>query len=163
MRQLLQAVQLSRRDLKLYQELGERYAAAEQAQRGGAGLHVDRRDAADRIGEPRPAGRDPREAESLARRNAHWEQVARLRALEPTGLLEAGRRADSREAMGQGPRNAAQARKARPWPQLALTMSRTKCGRSGTKLAGSEGTNEAGDGSTAKRAGRHDTKNSPES
>ena len=88
MKQLLQAVQLVRRDLKLYEALGKRYTAA---------------------GQPKEAERaytsivemQPTEAEShalLAEIRAkqdrwpeaihHWEQVAQLRALEPTGLLK---------------------------------------------------------------------------
>jgi predicted Zn-dependent protease len=87
-RQLLRAVQLSRRDIKLYQELGKRYETA---------------------GQPREAERAytsivevlPAESESHAllaevreKQNrwpdavAHWEHVARIRALEPTGLLK---------------------------------------------------------------------------
>jgi Tfp pilus assembly protein PilF len=87
-RQLLRAVQLSRRDVKLYQELGRRYETS---------------------GRPREAERAytsivevlPTESESHAllaevREKqdrwpdavAHWEQVARIRALEPTGLLK---------------------------------------------------------------------------
>jgi tetratricopeptide (TPR) repeat protein len=86
--ELLQAVQQSRRDLKLYEELGRRYEIAGR-------LHEAER-AYTSIVEALPA-----EAESYAllaeirqkqdrwpEAAAHWEQVARLRALEPTGLLK---------------------------------------------------------------------------
>jgi tetratricopeptide (TPR) repeat protein len=87
-RQLLQAVQVSRRDLKLYEELGKRYEAAQQL--------VEAERAYTSIVEVQPA-----EAESHAllaeirekqgrwsEAIQQWEQVARLRALEPTGLLK---------------------------------------------------------------------------
>jgi len=86
-RQLLQAVQLLRRDIKLYEDLGKRYEAAEQP--------TEAERAYTSIVEVLPT-----ESESHAllagireKHNRwsdamlHWEQVARIRALEPTGLL----------------------------------------------------------------------------
>jgi tetratricopeptide (TPR) repeat protein len=87
-RQLLQAVELSRREIKLYQEMGRRLET---------------------LGRPREVERAytslvevlPNESEGHAllaeireQQNrwpdaiGHWEQVARIRALEPTGLLK---------------------------------------------------------------------------
>jgi Flp pilus assembly protein TadD len=88
LRQLLQAVQLSRRELKLYQDIGQRYSAAGQAQEAeraytsivemlpteseSHALLAEIREKQDKWGEA----------------IEHWEQVARIRALEPTGLLK---------------------------------------------------------------------------
>src|SRR5207253_1680308 len=86
--QLLEALQLSRRDVKGYQNLGRRLEAlnrVEEAERAytsmvevlpneaeGHALLAEVRQGQDRWDEAA----------------AHWEQVARLRALEPTGLLK---------------------------------------------------------------------------
>ena len=87
-KQLHRAVQLARRDLKLYEELGKRYAASQQP------------DLAERaytsIVEAMPTEAESHAllAEIRQKQNrwgeaiAHWEHVARLRALEPTGLLK---------------------------------------------------------------------------
>ena len=86
--QLLQAVQLSRRDLKLYQELGNRYAAAGQAS------EAERAYTSIVEVQPTEAESHALLAEIREKQNRwpdamlHWEQVARLRALEPTGLLK---------------------------------------------------------------------------
>jgi Flp pilus assembly protein TadD len=86
--QLLQAALQSRRDLKLYQDLGNRYAAA------GRGLEAER--AYTSIVEVLPGEAESHAllAEVREKQNRwpeaihHWEQAARLRALEPTGLLK---------------------------------------------------------------------------
>jgi predicted Zn-dependent protease len=86
--QLLQTAQVLRRDLKLYQDLGDRYTKlgrAAQAERAFTSI----------------VEMLPTEAESHAllaeireKQNRwsdaieHWKQVARLQALEPTGLLK---------------------------------------------------------------------------
>jgi len=87
-KKLHRAVQLARRDLKLYEELGKRYAASQQP------------DLAERaytsIVEAMPTEAESHAllAEIRQKQNrwgeaiAHWEHVARLRALEPTGLLK---------------------------------------------------------------------------
>jgi tetratricopeptide (TPR) repeat protein len=86
--QLLQAVQLSRRDLKLYQELGQRYAAAGQTK------EAERADTSIVEMLPSEAESHALLAEIREKQNrwgeamTHWEEVARLRALEPTGLLK---------------------------------------------------------------------------
>jgi predicted Zn-dependent protease len=88
LRQLLRAVQATRRDLRLYEDLGKRYAAAgqpEEAERAYTSI----------------VEMQPTESESHAllaevreKQNRwgeaieQWEQVARIRALEPTGLLK---------------------------------------------------------------------------
>ena len=68
-RQLLASVELSRRDIELYKDLGRRYRELEQPDRGRAGRHVDRRNAAHRIGKPRHAGRNPPGTRPLGRRD----------------------------------------------------------------------------------------------
>ena len=87
-RQLLQAVQHARRDLKLYEELGKRYAAA--------GQPTEAERAYTSIVEVQPTESESHAllAEIREKQNrwreaiAHWEHAARLRALEPTGLLK---------------------------------------------------------------------------
>jgi tetratricopeptide (TPR) repeat protein len=87
-RQLLQAVQLSRRDSKLYQEMGRRLEAL------GRPREVER--AYTSIVEMLPQESEGHAllAEIRQQQNrwgeaiAEWEQVARIRALEPTGLLK---------------------------------------------------------------------------
>src|SRR5262249_18420123 len=85
-RELLRAVQSSRRDLKLYQELGRRYETAarpQEAERAYTSIvHVLPTEA-----ESHALLGDGREKQNRwPEAAAHWEQVARLRALEPTGL-----------------------------------------------------------------------------
>ncbi len=87
LRQLLQAVQHSRRDLKLYEELGKRYVAAGQPQEAERAYTS--------IVEMQPAESESHALLAEVREKqgrwtdaiAHWEQAARLRALEPTALL----------------------------------------------------------------------------
>jgi tetratricopeptide (TPR) repeat protein len=87
-RHLLQAVQHSRRDLELYQDLGNRYAAA------GAAHEAER--AYTSIVEMLPTESESHALLAEIREKQdrwtdaihHWQQVAHLRALEPTGLLK---------------------------------------------------------------------------
>ncbi len=87
-RQLLQAVQLSRRELKLYEDLGKRYvtagqlAEAERAYTSIVEMLPTESESHALLAEIRE--KQNRWPESIA----HWEQVARTRALEPTGLLK---------------------------------------------------------------------------
>ena len=113
MRALLQGVQSSQRDLKLYEELGRRYAAA--------GQKSEAERAYTSIVEVMPAEAESHALLAEVREKqdrwpeaiAHWEQVARLRAAGTDRSFAVGRGArDSREAMGAGPRDAAQARRA---------------------------------------------------
>jgi tetratricopeptide (TPR) repeat protein len=88
LRQLLHAAQLARRDINLYEDLGKRYAAA--------GQPIEAERAYTSIVEVLPAESESHAllAEVREKQNRwsdaifHWEQVARLRALEPTGLLK---------------------------------------------------------------------------
>jgi tetratricopeptide (TPR) repeat protein len=87
-RQLLQAVQLSRRDIKLYQEMGKRLASLDRPR------EVER--AYTSIVEVLPSEAEShallaevrQEQGRWAEAIAQWEEVARIRALEPTGLLK---------------------------------------------------------------------------
>jgi tetratricopeptide (TPR) repeat protein len=87
-KQLLKAVQLSRRDLTLYEDLGKRYAAAGQAQ------EAERAYTSIVEVQPNESESHTLLAEIREKQNRwpeaiqHWEQVSRLRALEPTGLLK---------------------------------------------------------------------------
>ncbi len=86
--QLLQAVQLSRRDIKLYQDLGKRYDSM------GKGKETER--AYTSIVEVLPNESESHALLAEIRQNqnrwpeaaACWQQVAKLRSLEPTGLLK---------------------------------------------------------------------------
>ncbi len=88
LRQLLQAVQQSRRDLKLFQELGNRFVAA--------GKPDDAERAYTSMVEAAPTEAESHALLAEVRQKQdrwldaifQWEQVARLRALEPTGLLK---------------------------------------------------------------------------
>ncbi|HEV3120214.1 MAG TPA: hypothetical protein VGY58_24345 [Gemmataceae bacterium] len=88
LRQLLQAVQLARRDTKLYQELGQRYAAdgqpkeAERAYTSIVEMLPAEAESHAQLAEVRE--KQSRWSDAMA----HWEQAARLRALEPTALLK---------------------------------------------------------------------------
>jgi Flp pilus assembly protein TadD len=87
-RQLLQAVQHSGHDVKLYQELGKRYALV------GQSAEAER--AVTSIVEVLPTEAESHAllAEVREKQNRwadaiqHWERVAQLRELEPTGLLK---------------------------------------------------------------------------
>ena len=86
--QLLQAVRLSRRDINLYQDLGKRYDAL------GDGKETER--AYTSIVEVQANETESHAMLAEIRQNqnrwseaaAEWEQVAKLRSLEPTGLLK---------------------------------------------------------------------------
>ena len=87
-RQLLQAVQHSRRDLKLYEELGKRYAAAGQPKEAER-AYTSIVEMLSTESESHALLAEIREKQNRwGEAILHWEQVARLRALEPTGLLK---------------------------------------------------------------------------
>jgi tetratricopeptide (TPR) repeat protein len=86
--ELLQAVQLLRRDIKLYEDLGRRYEAA--------GQPAEAERAYTSMVEMLPAESESHAALAEIRQKQNrwadaiiqWQQVARIRALEPTGLLK---------------------------------------------------------------------------
>ncbi len=89
-RQLLRSLQLMRRDISLYCDLGKRYAdlgrtkEAERAYTSIVEVLPSESESHQKLAEVRQEqGRWPEAIEQ-------WEQVARLRALEPTGLLKLG-------------------------------------------------------------------------
>jgi Flp pilus assembly protein TadD len=87
-RQLLQAVQLSRRDLKLYEDLGKRYTATDQTKEAER-AYTSIVEVLPTESESHALLAEIREKQNRwAEAIAHWQQVARLRALEPTGLLK---------------------------------------------------------------------------
>jgi predicted Zn-dependent protease len=86
--QLLRAVQLSRRDIKLYQDLGKRYESLGKGKEGERAytsiveVLPNESESHALLGEIRQGqNRWPEAAES-------WQQVAKIRSLEPTGLLK---------------------------------------------------------------------------
>jgi predicted Zn-dependent protease len=87
-RQLLESVKLSRRDIALYQDLGRRYDELKD------GKQAER--AYTSIVEMLPNESEGHAALAEVRQKqnrwndaiGHWQQVARIRALEPTGLLK---------------------------------------------------------------------------
>jgi tetratricopeptide (TPR) repeat protein len=85
--QVLRATQQARRDIKLYDDLGRRYTAlgragdAERAYTSIVEVLPNEAEGHQLLAEIRQ--RQDRWAEAIP----HWEQVARIRALEPTGLL----------------------------------------------------------------------------
>ncbi|MDY3561130.1 VIT domain-containing protein [Gemmata sp. JC673] len=87
---LLDAVEVSRRDVKLYEQLGRRYAQldrpaeAERAYTSIVEALPNESEGHALLAEVRE--RQGRWADAVA----HWERVAELRALEPTGLLRLG-------------------------------------------------------------------------
>src|SRR5262249_44962900 len=86
--QLLQSVQLSRRAIKKYQDLGHRLE--------GLGRYVEVERAYTSIVDVLPTESEShamlaeirQQQNRWAEAGVHWEQVARIRALEPTGLLK---------------------------------------------------------------------------
>ena len=86
--QLLRAVDLSRRDIKLYEQLGTRYAAlnrpaeAERAYTSVVEVLPNESEGHALLAEVRE--KQNRWPDAIA----HWERVAEVRALEPTGLLK---------------------------------------------------------------------------
>ncbi len=87
-RQLLQAVELSRRDIKLYEQLGQRFAVANQpveAERAYTSIV----EMLPNESESHAALAEVREKENRwSEAISHWERVAQIRSLEPTGLLK---------------------------------------------------------------------------
>ncbi|AWM39466.1 Vault protein inter-alpha-trypsin [Gemmata obscuriglobus] len=87
---LLDAVEVSRRDAKLYEQLGRRYAQldrpaeSERANTSIVEALPNESEGHARLAEVRE--RQGRWADAVA----HWKRVAELRALEPTGLLKLG-------------------------------------------------------------------------
>lgn len=85
--QLLEALQLSRRDIKGYQDLGRRLAElnrAEEAERAYTSIVEVLPNESEGHALLAEVRQEQGRWDEAA---AHWEQVARLRALEPTGLL----------------------------------------------------------------------------
>jgi tetratricopeptide (TPR) repeat protein len=86
--QVLNAIQLSRRDTQLYQDLGRRYEElqrprdAERAHTAIVEMLPSESESHTALAEIRQ--RQNRWSEAIAQ----WREVARLRALEPTGLLK---------------------------------------------------------------------------
>jgi Flp pilus assembly protein TadD len=85
--QLLRAVELSRRDIKLYAQLGQRFAAlGRQAEAERA--YTSAVEMLPNESESHALLADVREKQSRwPEAAAHWERVAAIRSLEPTGLL----------------------------------------------------------------------------
>jgi len=87
-RQLLASIQLARRDIKLYEDLGRRYAVLRQpgqAERAYTSIvEILAHEAEGHAALADIRQRQNRWNEAIAQ----WQQVARLRALEPTGLLK---------------------------------------------------------------------------
>ncbi len=87
-RELLRAVEASRRDLKLYEELGRRYASAGRPQEAER-AYTSIVEALPTEAESHALLAEVRQKQGRwAEAAAQWEHVARLRALEPTGLLK---------------------------------------------------------------------------
>ena len=89
-RQILQSLQLMRRDIQLYSDLGQRYAAVEKDKEAERAYTS--------IVEVLPSESESHAALAELRQKqdrwpeavVQWEQVTRIRALEPTGLLRLG-------------------------------------------------------------------------
>ena len=85
---LLRAVELSRRDLGLYERLGNRYAdlkrPAEAERAFTSMVEVQPQESESHAALAAVREKQKRWDEAIA----HWERVAELRALEPTGLVE---------------------------------------------------------------------------
>jgi predicted Zn-dependent protease len=109
-RQLLQSLQLARRDLKRYQDLGqrlerlERKDESERAYTSIVEVLANEAESHALLAEIRQAQGRWTDAAT------HWDQVARLRALEPTGLLKL---ADAQIHLQQ-------------WDKAAETLARVK-------------------------------------
>lgn len=115
-RQLLLAVELSRRDLTLYEELGKRLTALQQpreAERAYTSL-VEM--------QPNETESHTRLAEIRQQQNRwqdaidHWQRVVELRALEPTGLLKLAA-AQIHEKQWPAARASVAKLKAKSWPE----------------------------------------------
>ncbi len=85
-RQLMAMAQLSRRDLKIYQQLGERLKSRPQQRERAVTSMVEmlpsESESHTALAEIRQ--KDDRWDDAIL----HWQEVARIRALEPTGLLK---------------------------------------------------------------------------
>ena len=115
-RQLFQAVELSRRDVTLYEQLGQRLVElkqpgeAERAFTSIVEMLPNESESHALLAEVRQ--RQDRWSDAIA----HWERVATIRALEPTGLLKLAAAQIHEMALDDA---AATIRKLRqkPWPQ----------------------------------------------
>jgi Flp pilus assembly protein TadD len=116
LRQLLAAAQTARRDLKLYEDLGKRYAALgqpEEAERAYTSIvEVQPAEAESHTLLAEVREKQDRWAEAIEQ----WEQVARLRALEPTGLLKLAA-AQIHERRWDAARESLHRLESRNWPQ----------------------------------------------
>jgi tetratricopeptide (TPR) repeat protein len=116
LRQLLVAAQVARRDLKLYEDLGKRYAALgqpEEAERAYTSIvEVQPAEAESHTLLAEVREKQGRWAEAIEQ----WEQVARLRALEPTGLLKLAA-AQIHEQRWDAARESLRRLESRNWPQ----------------------------------------------
>jgi tetratricopeptide (TPR) repeat protein len=115
-RRLLKSVQLSRRNIQLYKDLGQRYKKnelAEQAERAFTSIVEavpNESEGHAMLAEIRQQqGRWPEAIE-------HWKQVARIRELEPTGLLKLAE-AQSHQRDWGGVRETVKQLRARAWPE----------------------------------------------
>ena len=119
-RQVLASLALSRRNIKLCEDLGRRYdaqqepAEAERAYTSIVELLPSESESHTLLAEIRQ--RQDRWDEAIL----HWQQVARIRALEPTGLLKLAEAQIHQKQWDGGGRNAPPARTAR----LALALRR---------------------------------------
>jgi tetratricopeptide (TPR) repeat protein len=115
-RQLLQSVQLSRRDIKLYQELGHRYDGLNQPHEGERAytsiveVLSNESESHSLLAETRE--KQDRWAEAIA----HWQHVAKIRALEPGGLLRLANAQLHEKQYDQAVETLRQL-KAKTWPQ----------------------------------------------
>jgi tetratricopeptide (TPR) repeat protein len=114
-RQLLQAAELSRRDIKLYQEMGKRLEAlgrpaeVERAYTSIVEMLPNESEGQALLAEIRQT--QNRWADAIG----HWEQVARIRALEPTGLLRLGA-AQVHERLWEQAEETVKRLRSRSWP-----------------------------------------------
>ncbi len=115
LRKRLQSVQLSRRDLKLYQDIGERYVSlgqpheAERAYTSIVEMQANESESHALLAEIRE--KQNRWPEAIA----EWEHVARLRSLEPTGLLKLAA-AQIHESQWDAARATIRKLESRTWP-----------------------------------------------
>lgn len=113
--QVMRALELKRRDVKLYEELGNRFAAldsggeAERAFTSIVEVLPNESEGHQLLAEIRQ--RQDRWADAIK----HWEQVARIRALEPTGLIGLAT-AQLHERQYDKAAETLGKLKARPWP-----------------------------------------------
>jgi predicted Zn-dependent protease len=114
-RQLLHAAELSRRDIKMYQEMGKRLESlarpreVERAYTSVVEMTPNESEGHALLAEIRQ--QQNRWPEAIA----EWEQVARIRALEPTGLLKLAA-AQVHERQWDGARETVKKLRSRGWP-----------------------------------------------